>query len=127
MKFITPTCKHWRICTGLQNQRATVLDRWTPKHPNTNIPRATNIKPDLEAHNYYVEDGSYLWLKNLQLAYNIPSGILNFSKLRSLQVLLSILRICSPSPIIPAWTLEVSRYASDNVRQRLRLRLFIPM
>src|SRR5690606_10223124 len=53
--------------TGLRNQNRIVLNRWTPDNRDTEIPRATTVKPNSDAYDRYVEDGSYLRLKNVQL------------------------------------------------------------
>lgn len=57
------------------NAGTQVLDAWTPTHTNTNIPRAIAADPNQNARpsNRFVEDGSYLRLKNVVLSYNIPA------------------------------------------------------
>lgn len=57
------------------NKITDVLDAWTPENTNTNIPRATVIDPanNKRSSSFYVEDGSYLRLKSIQLSYNLPS------------------------------------------------------
>jgi TonB-dependent starch-binding outer membrane protein SusC len=56
------------------NQLATVLDRWTSSNPSTSIPRATS--DDANNNNRYsdrwIENGSYVRIKNLQIGYTIP-------------------------------------------------------
>jgi TonB-linked SusC/RagA family outer membrane protein len=51
-----------------------VLDAWTPSNTNTDIPRAISSDPNQNARpsNRFLEDGSYLRLKNIMLSYNIP-------------------------------------------------------
>ncbi|MDF9798610.1 TonB-linked SusC/RagA family outer membrane protein [Catalinimonas alkaloidigena] len=57
------------------NKITDVLDAWTPENTNTNIPRATVIDPanNKRSSSFYVEDGSYLRLKSIQLSYDLPS------------------------------------------------------
>ena len=64
-----------------------VLNSWTPENTNTNLPiakldnRNTNSLPS----DFYIEDGSYLRLKNLQVGYNFDekiSSLINVSKFR---------------------------------------------
>ncbi|GGM93354.1 SusC/RagA family TonB-linked outer membrane protein [Dyadobacter beijingensis] len=65
-----------------------LYDSWTPENKNATLPiqetkmtAATNGSPT----SYYVEDGSYLRLKNIQLGYNLPASLLskiNVSNLR---------------------------------------------
>ena len=61
------------------NAGTKVLDAWTPTHTNTNIPRAISADPNGNARtsSRFVEDGSYLRLKNVMLGYNVPASSLN--------------------------------------------------
>ena len=58
----------------LFNSGTQVLDAWTPSHTNTSIPRAANGDPNGNSRvsTRWVENGSYLRLKNLMVGYNIP-------------------------------------------------------
>jgi len=66
------------------NKITKVMDYWTPDNRDTNIPRPTVLDPanNKRASSFYVEDGSYLRLKNLQIGYTIPA---NLSKMVSVQ------------------------------------------
>lgn len=100
--------------TGLQNQSTTTLNRWTPANTNTNIPRATTVKPTARSWDRLVEDGSYLRGKTVQLGYNLPSEVLRRIKLSTLKVYVNVqnlFTITDYSGLDP----EVSRYGSDNV------------
>ncbi|GAA0540350.1 TonB-dependent receptor [Chitinophaga japonensis] len=100
--------------TGLQNQRTTTLHRWTPDNTNTNIPRATTVKPVARSWDRLVEDGSYLRGKTFQLGYNLPHKMLERLKLATLKVYVNVqnlFTITNYSGLDP----EVSRYGSDNV------------
>lgn len=59
------------------NNIADVSDRWTPSNPNPNAkyPKATSSL-NVQWSNRFVEDASYLRLKNVQLSYTVPSEIL---------------------------------------------------
>jgi len=52
-----------------------VLNAWTPTNTNTNIPRAVSADPNNNARTStrFIEDGSYLRLKNIMLSYNVPA------------------------------------------------------
>ena len=50
------------------------MNSWTPTNTDTEIPRAA-IR-GRERSSRFVEDGSYLRLKNVALGYNLPSQIL---------------------------------------------------
>lgn len=65
-----------------------VLNAWTQTNKNTNIPvmktQNTNGGNSLPSE-FYIEDGSYFRMKNLQVGYTFPKSILNkinFNKLR---------------------------------------------
>ena len=60
------------------NAGTQVLNAWTPTNTNTNIPRAIGADPNQNARpsTRFLEDGSYLRLKNIMLGYNIPSSSL---------------------------------------------------
>lgn len=102
---------------GLQNQRTTVLDRWTIDNTNTNIPRATSTKSEnIRTSNRYVEDGSYLRMKNIQLAYNFPRKFFSEIGVQNLRIYANaqnFLTFTNYSGLDP----EVSRYGSNNIRQ----------
>jgi hypothetical protein len=57
------------------NQFTSVLDRWTPANPNGKLPRASIGDPtgNTAFSDRWIEDGSYLRLKQLTLNYNIPA------------------------------------------------------
>lgn len=65
-----------------------VKDSWTPENPGSSIPifeNVSNFSTNTQANSFYVEDGSYLRMQNISLAYNLSSNIvsrLNLSKLR---------------------------------------------
>jgi TonB-linked SusC/RagA family outer membrane protein len=58
------------------NASTKVLDAWTPSHTNTSVPRAVGSDPNQNARpsTRFIEDGSYLRLKNIMLGYTIPDG-----------------------------------------------------
>lgn len=60
----------------LFNSGTRVLDAWTPTHTNTDMPRAYSGDPNQNARpsDRWIEDGSFVRLKNIMLGYNIPIG-----------------------------------------------------
>lgn len=74
-----------------ENQSTAVLNRWTPSNTNTTIPRAIYDDPNknTRASNRYIEDGSYLRLKNVSLGYSIPKQILNRFEIGEARIYLS--------------------------------------
>lgn len=55
-----------------------VLNAWTPTNTNTNMPRPISTDPNgnTRTSNRFIEDGSYLRLKNISLGYNVPASVL---------------------------------------------------
>ncbi|WP_242674856.1 TonB-dependent receptor [Niastella populi] len=55
-----------------------VLNAWTPTNTNTDVPRAiggdpnTNVRPSTR----WIENGSYLRLKNITIGYTVPNSLL---------------------------------------------------
>jgi TonB-dependent starch-binding outer membrane protein SusC len=71
------------------NMGTDALDRWTPTHTNTNIPRAVRNDPNNNikyASDRYIKDGSYLRLKNVSLGYTLPKSATNYMKISNLRV-----------------------------------------
>ncbi len=65
------------------NAGTQVLDAWTPTNTDTDIPRAISSDPNQNARpsTRFLEDGSYLRLKNVMLGYTIPlKSLQSFSK-----------------------------------------------
>jgi TonB-dependent starch-binding outer membrane protein SusC len=97
------------------NASAVLLDRYSPTNPNGNVPKATNA-PVSQVTDRYIEDASYLKLKNIALGYNFPKGVT--SKLRAKQ-----LRLYVSAQNLFVWTKytgfdpEVNFFDSDNTKQ----------
>jgi len=62
----------------LFNSTTDVMRAWTPTNTNTDVPRAVSGDPNNNARtsNRFIEDGSYLRLKNLTIGYSIPDAVL---------------------------------------------------
>jgi TonB-dependent starch-binding outer membrane protein SusC len=60
------------------NAGTQVLNAWTPSNTNTDIPRAISADPNQNSRpsTRFLEDGSYLRLKNIMLSYTIPAPAL---------------------------------------------------
>ncbi|MCB2379235.1 TonB-dependent receptor [Hymenobacter sp. BT635] len=60
------------------NQTTRVLNRWTPTNRDTDVPRAVLSDPagNNQVSNRFIEDGTYVRLKNLTLAYALPTGLI---------------------------------------------------
>ncbi|WP_294324077.1 SusC/RagA family TonB-linked outer membrane protein [uncultured Chryseobacterium sp.] len=70
------------------NMDRDILNAWTPENTNTNIPRLVQGDPSgnySKVSDFYVEDGSYLRLKNLTIGYSLPKDLyrkLDVNKIR---------------------------------------------
>lgn len=55
-----------------------VLDAWTPDNTNTDVPRAVSGDPNQNSRtsDRFIEDGSYLRLKNLSIGFSLPPSVL---------------------------------------------------
>jgi len=64
-----------------------MLNRWTETNPTSNIPRVNANDPNKNGRfsDRYVEDGSYMRIRNIQLGYTLPrkfTNKMNISKFR---------------------------------------------
>ncbi|HVE61818.1 MAG TPA: SusC/RagA family TonB-linked outer membrane protein, partial [Chitinophagaceae bacterium] len=86
------TWNHTRVfAEGMNNQFgqfASINNRWTPTNTNTDIPRAVVGDPNQNRRNSdrFLEDGSYLRIKNLIIGYNLPKSILSRIKFTNIKV-----------------------------------------
>ncbi|MFV0313165.1 MAG: SusC/RagA family TonB-linked outer membrane protein [Dysgonomonas sp.] len=74
-----------------QNQTAKVLDRWTGEGTSNSVPRAVYSDPNKNARHSdrFVEDGSYLRIKNLTLGYTLPQAISKKAYLQTVRMYMS--------------------------------------
>ncbi|MNE27507.1 TonB dependent receptor [compost metagenome] len=73
---------------GKGNATKDALRRWTPENTNTDVPRASSTN-NPEVSSRWVEDGSYLRLKNLALGYNFSEKSLEKIHLKYLRIYVS--------------------------------------
>ena len=59
--------------SDLKNQSVAVLNRWRTPGQVTSVPKANF---DIEPSSYFIENGSYLRVKDVTLSYNIKSSLL---------------------------------------------------
>jgi hypothetical protein len=53
------------------------LDRWTPENHNASYPRLTrSSQTNFATSSFWLEDASYVRLKNISLGYNLPKSLL---------------------------------------------------
>jgi TonB-linked SusC/RagA family outer membrane protein len=96
------------------NKHTDLLNRWTPENTETSVPKVgAETSKSLSA---YVEDGSYLRVRNISLSYRLPEKLLNRLKIQSFTISASLqnwFTITSYSGYDP----EVSYRGNDNILQ----------
>ena len=73
---------------SLNNQSVAVVNRWTTTNTQTDIPRVTAPDPNNNRRisTRFIEDGSFVRLKNVTLGYNLPRPLLQRLRLTNLRV-----------------------------------------
>ena len=76
---------------GFLNKGKRVLDAWSPTNPGSNIPALSRSDNNNEKRvsTYFVEDGSFLKLRNVQLGYNVPKTFARKMRMERLRFYLS--------------------------------------
>ena len=81
-QIINFTRKNLETLDGARNNITSVLDRWTPSNPNGKMPRADVLSNSNAFSDRWVENGSYLRIKDLTFGYTIPrKAFRNFMKI----------------------------------------------
>lgn len=101
-----------------QNQTTAVLDRWTDKGTSNTMPRAVFNDPNKNTRvsSRFIEDGSYLRIKNLTIGYTLPTAIAGKAKLSSARIyisgqnLLTITKYTGFDPEVGANGIDLSVY-----------------
>jgi TonB-dependent starch-binding outer membrane protein SusC len=78
---------------GLENSRKNRMNRWTAENSTSNEPRMTNADANKNIETFsdrYVEDASFLRMKNVQFGYNFPNAVINKWKLSNLRLYISV-------------------------------------
>ena len=67
------------------NKGTRVLEAWSPSNPDSNIPALStnNNNNETRVSTYFVEDGSFLKLRNIQLGYNLPKSACDKMKMQN--------------------------------------------
>ena len=81
----------WAITDPGSNKGTRLLDAWNTNNTGSSIPRLStmNTADEGRTSSYYVENGSYLKLRSLQIGYNVPKSFLSKLKMSSARVYLS--------------------------------------
>jgi TonB-linked SusC/RagA family outer membrane protein len=81
----------YSITDAGSNKGNRMLDAWTTANTGSLIPALTtnNVGAENRASSYFVENGSYAKLRQVQLGYNLPQSLLNKVKMSSARVFIS--------------------------------------
>ena len=74
--------------SGLNMVKEVLYNSWTPSNTNAKYPIISR-NTTVNISDRFIEDGSYLRLKNIQLSYNFPVQSLKLNLIQSLQVYMS--------------------------------------
>ena len=66
-----------------------VKGSWTPENKGATIPifeNVSNFSTNTQSNSFYIEDGSYLRMQNINLAYNLPGAMLGKLKMSKFRI-----------------------------------------
>lgn len=82
---------NYRFDKAISNLPAKWLDRWTPTNTQTDIPRfAAGSANFSTVSDFYLENGNFVRIKNIQLGYTIPKKYTGMAKLSGLRFYISL-------------------------------------
>ncbi|MDR3061554.1 MAG: hypothetical protein LBU57_05505 [Dysgonamonadaceae bacterium] len=103
----------WGSCTISDEE-----PRWTPNNTDATYPRMYyNPAHNLVFSDYWLEDASYIRLKNIQLGYTIPKDILRKININRLKIYASIDNLVTITNYFGGFDPEVRETAGDNYPQ----------
>lgn len=81
----------WSIVDAGSNKGSRLLKAWTSDNTSSTIPALTtnNTADEGRVSSYYVENGSYLKLRTLQIGYNLPRKFMDKLKMSNARVYVS--------------------------------------
>lgn len=101
---------------GLNMPREVFLDHWTPTNLNAKYPVISRTT-QTQISDRFVEDGSYLRLRNIQLAYNLPLQQWRVNWIRTAQIYASGQNLLTFTRY-SWWDPEINSYGGSNsIRQ----------
>lgn len=116
----------WSITDAGSNKGNRMLNAWTSDNTDSSIPALTtnNTADEGRVSTYYVENGSYLKLRTLQLGYNVPEKFISKFKMSSLRAYISgqnLLTLKSSSltcsdPENPSWAYPLATSISFGLQ-----------
>lgn len=99
-----------------------LLNAWTPTNTSSNIPSTTGTAAEIEyeSSSYYVQDGSFFRMKNLQIGYTIPAEKVfgskwGISKFRVYASTTNVFTITNYTGLDPEVSAEAETYSALGV------------
>lgn len=74
-----------------QKSKDLLYNSWTPDRPDATVPKASNksnFSTNTQSTSYYVEDGSFLRLRSLQIGYTLPQELLSRLRISNARIYL---------------------------------------
>ena len=70
------------------NKLVGILDAWSPENPGGKVPiiSTADANGNFSASDFYIEDGSYLRIRNVTLGYSLPKSITNKLKTGAVRI-----------------------------------------
>lgn len=99
---------------GNKNNSTAALNRWTPTNPTNDYPKATTQSDGNIFSDHYVEDGSYIRVKDITLGYDFAPDLLKACKMEGMGVYFSLRNIHTFTNY-KGFDPEVSRFANNNL------------
>ena len=94
------------------------LDRWTPNNQGATYPRLYYAQThNLEVSDYWVEDASYLRLKNIQVGYTLPKKITGKMSVNRVRLYLSADNLFTITNYYEAYDPEIRSSSGDSYPQ----------
>lgn len=101
------------ISTLGTNVASTLLDHWTPTNPSNEIPRASSSPLGIVSERY-VEDASFLRLKQITFGYTLPKSLSSKIGTKSIKLYLSAENLITWTKY-KGYDPEVSSYEQNNL------------
>ncbi|MCX2680478.1 TonB-dependent receptor [Galbibacter sp. EGI 63066] len=98
-------------------------NRWTPENPSSTYARAVVSDPNKNnrVSDHFVEDGSYLRLRNLRIGYNLPSTVVDAIGMSSAKIYVSGQNLITWTDY-SGWDPEIGQVADVNGNSSVQTR-----
>lgn len=84
---------NYRFDKTVSNMPATMLDHWTTENTNARFPRFVSNDPNKNystVSNLFLEDGSFVRVKNIQLGYSFPKALISKARLSNIRLYIAV-------------------------------------